>query len=269
LYGTVGRYEPGDPTSFGDPFVYLKVRPSYPIDTAKYKYLTYRYKIDRASWWSNSTDRLSYDDNRQVYPAAWLVRAIFFGTFPLSLDSSNGTNDLIVFDEWNTYQLDLSKGVTRGYWEPHVQQTGGYWTGLKYALRFDFLEGVDDWNVYLDYVKLTGDDTANASYTVRWSRLEGSTPTTIDFYRSQNPNSCLSSGTHIYRWQPASGEALPPAGPYRIYLPLIMGGNAGGETSFTWNTAAVTPGTYYLCGRASDGVNNTTLVSDAAVVISH
>jgi hypothetical protein len=272
LYGTVGRYNLSGQAAFSDPFVYLKVRQNYPIDTSKYKYLTYRYKIDRSPWWSNSGDRLAYDNGRQVYPAAWLVRAVFFGTFPLSVgESSNSTNDMIVFDEWNTYQLDLSKGVARAYWEPHVHETGGYWTGLKYGFRFDFLEGVDEWNIHLDYVKLTGDDTANASYTVRWSQLEGSDPTAIDFYRSQNPNACLSSGTQIYHWQPATGGSLPPAGPYHIYLPLMIGGGGGsaGPTSFVWNTSAVTPGTHYICGRVSDGVNTTTMVSQAAVIISH
>jgi hypothetical protein len=269
LYGTVGRYDSIDPAGFSDPFIYLKVRQNYPIDTSRYKYLTYRYKIDRGSWWSNSGDRLVYDSGRHVYPAAWLVRAIFFGTFPLNVaQSSNTTNDLVVLEEWNTYQLDLSKAAARGYWEPHVPETGGYWTGLKYGFRFDFLEGVDDWTIHLDYVKLTGDDTANASYTVHWSQLEGSSPTAIDFYRSSSPNTCLSSGTQIYHWQPGTGGTPPPAGPYRAYLPVIIGGSAG-PTSFVWNTSAVAPGTYYICGRVSDGVNTTTMVSEAAVVISH
>jgi hypothetical protein len=269
LYGNVGRYDSLDPSEFGDPFVYLRVKQNYPIDTSKYKYLTYRYKIDRTAWWSNSGDRLVYDSSRQVYPAGWLVRALFFGTFPPNItQSSNTTNDLIVLEDWNTYQLDLSKAATRGYWEPHVPETGGYWTGLKYGFRFDFLEGVDNWTIHLDYVKLTSDDTANASYTVRWSQLEGSAPTAIDFYRSQNPDTCLSSGTQIYRWQPTAGGSLPAAGPYRIYFPVMIGGSSG-PTSFVWNTSAVTPGTYYLCGHASDGVNTTTMVSEAAVVISH
>ncbi len=268
LYGTVGRYDPADPSDSGDPFVYLNVKRTNPINTAKYKYLTYRYKIDRSPWWSNSSDRLSFDSGRQVYPAGWLVRGIFFGTFPPDVvSSSNTTNDLVVFDDWNTYQMDLSKGVARGYWEPSAPETGGYWTGLKYEFRFDFLEGVDPWNIHLDYVTLTGDDTANASYTVRWSKIGGSNPTTIDFYASQNQSSCLSGGSLIYHWQPAA--VIPPAGPYRIYLPLISGSGFGGPTSFVWNTATVTPATYYICGRVSDGVNTTTMVSNAAIVISH
>jgi hypothetical protein len=103
---------------------------------------------------------------------------------------------------------------------------------------------------------------------VRWSQLAGSDPTTIDFYRSQNPNTCLTSGTQIYHWQPSGGSSSPPAGPYRVYLPLILAANSG-PTSFVWNTSGVTPGTYYLCGRVSDGVNTTTMMSEAAVVISH
>ena len=268
LYGTVGRYDPNTLAGFGDPFVYLTVKQQHPIDTAKYKYLTYRYKIDRSPWWSSSGDRLVYDSTRSVYPAAWLVRAFFFGTFPPDLAFSNGTNDLIVFDRWNTYQMDLSKGVARGYWEPHVSETGGYWTGLKYAFRFDFLEGVDHWNVHLDYVKLTGDDMANTSYMVRWSKTEGSDPIMIDIYAGQNRSTCLSNGSQIYHWPTVVDEPLLPIGPYRIHLPVILASNPV-PTNFVWNTTAVPPGTYYLCGRVSDGSNTTTMTSEAAVVISH
>lgn len=267
LYGTVGRYDPADPSDFGDPFVYLKVKPANPINTAKYKYLTYRYKIDRNPWWSNSGDRLSFDSNRKVYSAAWLARLIPFGTFPPDLAVSDSTKAIIVFDDWNTYQMDLSQGVARGYWDPTTPLTGGYWTGLKYALRFDFLEGVDPWVVHLDDVKLTGDDTANASFTVRWSYPGAGQPTSIDFYRGQNRSTCLTSGSLILHWQPGS-ISTPPTGPYRVYLPSILASNAG-PNSFVWNTASVTPGTYYICGRASDGYNTFATVSDTPVVISH
>jgi hypothetical protein len=267
LTGVVERLDPTTTPGFGDPFVYLKISRKRPIDTAVYKYLTYRYKIDRTPWWPNSGDRLGDSPlGSGSYPAAWVVRLLFFGTNPPDLaTSSNSTNDIIVFDDWNTYQMDLSKGVERGYWEPETFETGGYWTGLKYWLRFDFLEGMDPWTIHLDDVKLTGDDTADASFTVRWSDLSAK-PTTIDIYASQNRATCL-SGTHIYQ-RPSTGAPLPPApGPFRVFLPLIAGEND--DSSFTWNTSVVSAGVYYVCMRASDGHNTFTTTSETPVVISH
>ncbi len=202
LTGTVQRLDSGVAPGFSDPFVYLNVNRDRPIDTSKYKYVTFRYKIDRTPWWSHSGDRLSWDSARGVYPAAWLARLIFFGTYSPSIkNSSDSTKPLIAFDDWNTYQIDLSKGVQRGYWDPTVAHTGGTWTGLKYWIRFDFLEGTDPWVVHLDYVKLTGDDTANGSFTVKWSYPEAGRPNSLDFYASQNRNTCLANGQLISHWQ--------------------------------------------------------------------
>jgi hypothetical protein len=274
MYGTVGRYDTDvDSSEFGDPFVYLHVNRNKPINAAKYKYLTFRYKVDRNPWWANSTDRLSEDTARQVYPAGWVMRGVFFSDWPLSvLQTSNTLNDVIIFDDWNTYQLDLSQGTARGYWEPGAPQSGSYWMGLKSAIRFDFLEGVDPWTVHLDYVKLTGDDVANGSYVVRWAQLTGSTPNTIDVYASTDRNACLKSTTPIYHWTGDNSGGQPADGPYKVFLPLIMGGSGGGSgsaDSFTWNTAGVAAGTYYLCARVNDGLNTSTMVSQAAVVVSH
>ena len=270
MYGTVGRFS-SKTSKTGDPFVYLKVGYQRPIDTAKYKYLTYRYKVDRASWWSNSGDRLSSDPTRNgVFPAGWLVRAVFFHSWFLDLAHSNTTNDIVIFDDWNTYQMDLSQGRARGYWEPQVIQPGGYWTGLKTAFRFDLLEGVDPWVVHLDDVKLTGDDTANASYQVKWSVLSSAGPTTIDFYRSTDRSTCLTSGTWFHQWTSDTTPPPPPPGlRYHIYLPLIFKPDSSGANSFVWSTADVPAGTYYVCATVSDGYNTSTVVSNAAVIIAH
>ncbi len=271
LYGTVQRLDPIIPAGFSDPYVYLRVSRNNPVDTSKYKYLTYRLKVDRSPWWPSSNDRLAWDSARNVYPAAWLARLIAFGTFPPDLAVSDSTKAIIEFDDWNTYQMDLSQGIARGYWDPTTPLTGGYWTGLKYALRFDFLEGVDPWMVHLADVKLTGDDVANASFTVRWSYPGAGTPASIDFYASQNRNTCLASGSLILHWQASgTGTQLPPAGPYRAYLPLIFGPTfSSGPDNFVWNTTAVAAAKYYICARASDGYNTFSTVSDTPVVISH
>jgi hypothetical protein len=268
LYGTVARLDPDNAAEFGDPFVYLRLGYRRPIDTARYHYLTYRYKIDRENWWANSGERLIFDDARQVYSAAWLVRGVFFGTFPPDLvKSSNSLNDLIVFDDWNTYSIDLAQAARRGQWEPQTLQTGSYWTGFKTAFRFDFLEGVDPWVIHLDDVKLTGDDRAGDSYVVGWSRLGAGVSQSIEFYADPDPAKCLTHGILIYKWL-AAGQ--PPAGgAYRLFLPLIRQAAAGSASRFVWDTSRVSAGRYFLCARATDGYNTSTAVSEAAVIVSH
>lgn len=269
LYATTGRLDPDVPAGFSDPFVYLNVDPQAPIDTSKYKYLTFRYKIDRTPYWEHSGSRLG--DNPPGsgnYPAAWVIRMVFF-TDPLpDLNSSNQLNDIIVFDDWNTYPMDLSQGQQRGYWEPDagIPQTGGYWTGLKTWVRFDFLEGVDPWTVHLDEVKLTGDDTADASYTVRWSLRGSGRPTSINFYAHPNPASC-GSGSVIFTWPPTPISPPPITGMNLIYLPIVQRDPLSG--SFSWNTSGVAPGAYYVCAVAQDGNNVSRWVSETPVIISH
>ena len=274
LNGVVARYDSHDPTTMGDPFVYLQVKKdTKPIDTGKYKYLTFRYKVDRTPWWSHSGDRLAEDVARQVYPAAWLVRVMFYGAYAADYDHQNMTNDIIVFDDWNTYTMDLSKGVQNGYWQPGQQgPSGGYWTGLKYWMRFDFLEGVDPWQVHLDYVRLTGNDEANASYTINWSQLAGEKLTAVDVYRSQDQAACLTTGTPLYHWstiaQPGQSEPAGSAGPFKVFLPSVQRIEVA-PTSVNWNTATMPNGEYFVCMRMGDGYNTFSTVSEAPVKISH
>jgi hypothetical protein len=144
---------------------------------------------------------------------------------------------------------------------------------LKYWIRFDFLEGVDPWVVHLDYVKLTGDDTANGSFTVKWSYPEAGKPNSLDFYASQNRSTCLANGSLINHWQGGSSELQQPlAGPYFVYLPTVTIStpvSSSGLDRFVWNTAAVSSGKYYICARASDGYNTFTTTSETPVVVSH
>ncbi|HEY4689896.1 MAG TPA: hypothetical protein VIK33_11320, partial [Anaerolineae bacterium] len=253
-------------TTGADPFVYLNVYQA--IDTSQFKYLTFRYKIDRPQgYWENSTDRLSGSGG--VYPAAWVVRLIIFSNSPPDVvGGSNTLNDIIVFDDWNTYQIDLSKGLQKSYWESDagVYQTGGYWTGQKWWLRFDFLEGVDPWTIHLDDVKLTGDNTADASYVVQWSLAAGSQPTSITWYAHTNSGQC-GTGSPIYTWPPPPPP--PPPGSERVYLPLVQRSGAAGNTAFVWNTSGVSAGSYYVCAIAGDGYNTSRWVSEVPVVISH
>ena len=272
---TADRTNPKKP--YSDPFVYLHLDQDYPLNASKYKYLTYRYKIDGPKW-SNSVDKWEsefFGQNPPFWPAAWLVRLIFFTTDKdqggPDLDYMNQTNDIIVFDDWNTYQMDLSKGLQKGYWETDPGQQGGnaYWTGLKYFIRFDFLEGYQPWTFHLDDVKLTGNDQANTSFTVQWKPLESGAPTQVDFYANTNPAQCGYSGSPISRW-PASGQTAPPPLGYTVYLPAIFSNYpSSSDYRQVWNTAQVASGSYFVCAIARDGYNTSRWVSETPVDVQH
>jgi hypothetical protein len=273
LYATtVDHSNPKQQTS--DPYVYLRVdRLNHPIDTSKYKYLTYRYKIDGPKL-SNSADRWASDypgQNPPYYPAAWLVRLIFFATDPPDVSNGmNQTNDIIVFDGWNTYQMDLSKGLQQGYWEtdPGQQTSNTYWTGSKYYMRFDFLEGYEPWTFHLDDVKLTGNDQANTSFAVQWKPIESGTPTQVDFYANSNPAQC-GSGTPFSSWS-AGGQPPPPLLRYTIYLPTILSNYPSANVyRQLWDTSQVAAGSYFVCAIASDGYNTSRWVSETPVDVQH
>jgi hypothetical protein len=272
LYATTTDYtNPKQPNS--DPYVYLHVDRTRPVDASKYKYLTYRYKIDGPKW-SNSVDRLESDylgQNPPYYPAAWLVRLIFFTTYDADLDFMNQTNDIIVFDDWNTYQMDLSKGLQQGYWENDPGQQGGsaYWTGLKYWIRFDFLEGYQPWTVHLDDVKLTGNDQATTGFNVRWTLLESGVPTQVDFYANTNPAQCGYSGSPISRW-PVGGQTVPPLSKaHTVYLPTILSNYSVRNYRQLWDTSQVAAGSYFVCAIARDGYNTSRWVSETPVDVQH
>jgi hypothetical protein len=273
LYATtVDHTNPKKPNS--DPFVYLHLDRSRPVDTSKYKYLTYRYKIDGPKL-SNSADRWEPEfigQDPPFFPAAWLVRVVFFAADPPDVNANmNQTNDIIVFDDWNTYQMDLSKGLQRGYWEPDpgTQSSNTYWTGLKYYIRFDFLEGYMPWTVHLDDVKLTGNDQANTSFSVRWKLLESGAPTRVDFYANTNPAQCGYSGSPFSTWS-AGSQAPPPRLAYAVYLPLIVSNYPlAGPLGQFWDTSHVANGAYFVCAIARDGYNTNRWVSETPVDIQH
>jgi hypothetical protein len=248
LYGT---------TSGNDPFFYLNVDPNRPIDTSKYKYLTYRWYVEGE--WSHSTERLE-DAN------GWVTRFVYFPNWLPSLSEANTLNDIIIWEGWNTYTLDLSKG----YLDDEDPGPGPGWTDTKAALRFDLMEPwTNSFTFHIDYVLLTADDQVDESFTIEW-RLIASRPVTITLYwdTDQDRSAGLEQIAQIVPDQP-----LVPSGDYLIYLPLIMQnwsqevkGIAG---SYTWDTSLVLDGSYYIHAKVEDGYNTTWWYSETPVVITH
>jgi hypothetical protein len=148
----------------GDPQLTLRTGAFYddkrtPIDTLRYRYVTYRYKENR----TQDTMRGSVN------------RFVFWPNVP----QDNTTLHAVVTNEgWETYSVDLANAPV----EPTTPRT---WTQTGYAPYFRF-----DPNEFpgekvsgeLDYILLTSQPWADQSYTIQWSRTGGDAGATVRLY---------------------------------------------------------------------------------------
>lgn len=227
----------------GDAQVTLNVGP--PIDTNRYKYFTYRMKLD----------------GEQDTTLGSIARLIWWVTRP---QEATITRSWVVYEGWQTVSFDLTRIKLRSNSMPA-------WTESKpTTFRFDPHELAAPRTMQLDYVALTGENQADASFAIRYlvNDADSDRLTTRFFYDTDaqgfngQPITCSSAAS-------APGQN----GKFNIFLPLLERVKAGpvaitGEFC-TWQTANVPPGSYYIYGTASDGLDTFREYSQTPVIISH
>jgi hypothetical protein len=220
------------------------------------KYLTWRFYVEGD--WANSPKRLGGDPDR------WGVSRVLVDP----AGDLNTFNDVIPWEGWHTYQMDLSRGGGTYYLDDVSPGPGPGWNGLRSVVRLDFLEPKSDdrWRIHLDYVLLTADPRPDGDghYEIQWRILQGDPITTTLYYTTAPTSSC--GGTLIGRIV-HSGSPLP--GPFRVYLPLVMAGEASSPSlrTYTWSDPPTTPGEYYIQILTEDGLNATCWTSNAPLVV--
>jgi hypothetical protein len=228
----------------GDPQVTLKVGP--PINTSKYKYVTYRMQLD----------------NTEALAGGAVARFLWWSTIP---QQSSTTADALVYDGFRTVSFDLTQirldGASFAPWA----------SSAPIAFRFDPHEYITPHTFHLDYVMLTGDSTADASYAIRYevSDADGDTPTT-EFFYDTDTNRDNGAGTAIV----CGASAGMAANGFNVYLPLVK--RFGDQppvvpsgSTCNWDTSSVPAGAYYIYGVANDGADATGVYSQTPVVVSH
>ncbi len=203
-----------------------------PINSAKYRYFTYRFLID---------------GTQDLGPVGgWVGRVIWYGPLGYSNTGSGYTGDEAVTQDWalqegwTIYNIDL---VTAPLEIERVNHST--WTSVQqHALRLTPNEGTLQQTMHLDYAKLTARDVADQSYTIRWNTVNlASNPVTILLYFDTDQN-------------PANGRT--PIG--------TVTGNPG---NYVWDTSGLPSGqTLYISGDVDDGWNTTTWYSEAPLVIN-
>lgn len=213
------------------------------VNTNKYYYATFRM----------------YLEGEQSISNGWVQRFFWWYTGPAE---SEVTQDMVLYEGWHTYTVDLSQAM--------METTGG-WDGQPINLRFDPHESRDDETFHLDYIALTGIQEASSGSSVPIIfNLETQESAEITFYYDTDTNPA-SGRTSILEYLAA--KALQQAeSAYSLFLPTVMF-NSPGELnllsglSLLWDTTGVPTGTYYISADVDDGVMMTTWYSEAPLDI--
>ncbi len=209
------------------------------INTSKYKYATFRMFLNKPR---------NFDDG-------WVQRFVWWYLGP-TIDPVI-TEDMVVYEGWHTYSIDLSQAL----FEP-----GGSWTGYPTAFRFDPHEIGSTTPVYVDFITLTGDERVprGASFPIVYETKPAS-GVSVTFYYDTDKNPA-NGRTPIG----AASHSLADVS-YAAFLPLVTKGSL--ETNlltgerWLWDTSTTPAGTYYISADVSDGVMTTTWYSDIPVTI--
>jgi hypothetical protein len=200
-----------------------------PIDTTRFRYLTYRLQVDGP-----------YDlGNGSVARIVWNSQALMSG------HTATVSQDIIVWPGMNTYSLDLAplSAAPDGGLEPVAAQEP--WTAApKRHLRLDPHEFSEARTFHIDDVKLTAKPVAGASFTITFlaTDLDGD-PGTVALYFDADTN-------------PLNGRTLIASS-----IPRTAG-------QFVWNTSSVAVGEYYIQAEVTDGIQTTSRYSTVPVVVT-
>jgi hypothetical protein len=221
----------GTSNSTGDPALFLlnQTNNGAPINTARYRYLTFNVQVDGV-----------YDLARGS------VARVFWGSAP-SNDGSvmTTTKDIIVWPGMNRFTIDLgslSATPTGGLEQTGAQQA---WTAASVRhFRIDPHEFPEPRQFHLGEVKLAAVDEAAGSFTIRFAGFDfDNDAATVALYYDTNTN-------------PSDGRTL------------IVSNVAMSAGAFQWNTASVPSGTYFIYAVANDGVQTYARYSTGPVAVS-
>ncbi|HUF37307.1 MAG TPA: hypothetical protein VMN57_02180 [Anaerolineales bacterium] len=238
-------------TTDWDPRLTLKVGP--PIDAAKYRYATFRMKVDGTG--SAGT--------------GWVQRFLWW--FAGEGVDAVTTQDLVLYEGWHTYTIDLSKALI----ESCPTQIGpNCWSGFPTGFRFDPVETPGNTTFHLDFVTLTSIESVQQGQGLKvYYTLPNAPEAVVSMYLDSdtNPNNGRISAPQL------SGQILNPQnGPFEIFIPLATRAGAPANTElnffdgslvYTIDTNGISPATYYISADIFDGVMTTTWYSDTPVII--
>ncbi len=231
---------PVPPATESDCYLFLNTMRNgqyVPIDTLRYRYLTFRIMIDQAGY-TNILDRMV---------RGWVARFHWFKTY-IEVDGSYSMA-VPLLEDWRRYTVDLWDDA---FLDPSpgldVPQAG--WRNVKQAnyFRMDPLEVPVSTVFSIDDVKLCAYNCpVNDAFAIAWQAASAAgAPLTVTLYYG-----CY-DGAGVFQ---------------QCAEPIAVVANAQTVAACVWNTAGVAPGEYYLRAVVSDGLQQLERISQVPVVI--
>ncbi len=231
-----------DDPSFGnvDTQVYLSTHPSRPVDPLRYRYFCHKMQVDPSI--------LPLDgDFAQHNIAGWVARLVWFSRATGKIGQSHA-HDII---ERSNIFPDYENGFTTfcmDLWDDATHQSGTRWTdmGSVDVVRFDPLEAADPNTFIIDEAGLYAENAvdSNQLYEINWTLTDPENDSlTVQLYYD---NDKVGFDGKLIRTIPSQNV---------------------GNGSFTWNTADVPDGRYYIYARVSDQRSTTLTYSDTQIIV--
>lgn len=250
-----------DPQQVSDPSILLNM-PTL-IDPATYRYLSFRMSDDNP-W--------QFVAQGSIIRWVWTVQ----GDSGLPGHRCYLVSQDIPFDVgWHTYSIDLwdtFEGSAED-WEDECDSLPKNWQQSPPVLqaRFDPNENISDHTFYnkIDWIRLTKPIVIprGQAYRLGLDKFFPNDIFEVNLFYTTDPKNQPTQHRVIVYTSPGS------TGPYAIYLPITksMGDPflSGADLEYLWDTTSVSPGKYYICAEAFDGLNQGTFCSEATITITN
>jgi hypothetical protein len=218
------------------------------IDTAKYKYFTYRFKLDDAPDQGPGS----------ISRVRWQAQSL--ANWPTGRTDDNS----VYHNGWQTYSMDLStvrEEVELGGW-------GGFRVDVMQIIVNEFHRARVS---RLDWAMLTTENSAAGTYIVRWKLANvGSVQTTTIYWDTDRDwTNGLASPGYSVSGRPDS-QAQQSASDHYVYLPIVTREDPLGiEHAYTVSTSGLQRGaSYYVALKLEDGYSTTWWYSEVPVRIA-